>query len=103
MGTEPPHGKNKEMEMVEIEKENETVAEAKKEEKDLEKGGGVGVEERKFQGNVLGCFSILLGIINCATHAEISVVMTSIELAHSKGWHHLWLECDSSLVVSAFK
>lgn len=52
---------------------------------------------------MLGCFSILLGIINCATHAEISVVMTSIELAHSKGWHHLWLECDSSLVVSAFK
>lgn len=28
--------------------------------------------------------------------------MLAIQIAHSKGWHHLWLECDSLLVISAF-
>lgn len=27
----------------------------------------------------------------------------AIEIAFQKGWRHLWLECDSSLVIHAFK
>lgn len=27
----------------------------------------------------------------------------AVEIASEKGWHNLWLECDSSLVVSAFE
>lgn len=29
--------------------------------------------------------------------------MVSVEIAYKKGWHRLWLECDSMLVVNAFK
>lgn len=28
--------------------------------------------------------------------------MIAIEVAHKKGWHKIWLECDSMLVVMAF-
>lgn len=29
--------------------------------------------------------------------------MLAIEIAFDKGWHNFWLECDSKLVVEAFK
>ncbi|KAG4954098.1 hypothetical protein JHK82_039712 [Glycine max] len=35
--------------------------------------------------------------------AEISAVITTIEIAHEKGWRNLWLECDSLMVVQDFK
>lgn len=49
----------------------------------------------------MGCFSANLGITN-ASFAEMIGAMMAIEFAHSKGWHKLWLECDSKLVVDAF-
>lgn len=41
---------------------------------------------------VIGCFYLNIGV-SYALHAET---------AYSRGWHHLWLECDSSLVILAF-
>ncbi|KHM99446.1 hypothetical protein glysoja_039337 [Glycine soja] len=41
-----------------------------------------------------------LGIAGCG---EISAVITTIEIAHEKGWRNLWLECDSLMVVQDFK
>lgn len=50
---------------------------------------------------VLGCFSSYLGITS-SLQAELSVTMFAIEVAYQRGWHRLWLECDSSLVIYAF-
>lgn len=36
-------------------------------------------------------------------HAEFVGVMLAIEIAFDKGWHNLWIECDSKLVLDAFK
>lgn len=38
-----------------------------------------------------------------AFYAELSGVLKAIELAHTYNWNCLWLECDSALVVNAFK
>lgn len=53
---------------------------------------------------VLGCFSCSIGISN-AFQADLICAMLAIEIASSKGWNSLWLECDSKLVVEleAFK
>lgn len=51
---------------------------------------------------VLGCFSCSIGISN-AFQAELICAMIEIEIASSKGWNSLWLECDSKFVVQAFK
>lgn len=37
-----------------------------------------------------------------AFHAKLNAVMSTIRIAFDKGWHRLWLESDSSLVVEAF-
>jgi hypothetical protein len=35
--------------------------------------------------------------------AELSGVMCAIEAVFDRGWHSLWVECDSKLTVLAFK
>lgn len=50
----------------------------------------------------LGCFACNIGI-SFAFNAELVGAMIAIETAHKKVWINFWLECDSSLVMSAFK
>lgn len=57
---------------------------------------------RDSSGAFAGCFSNYLGILT-SLKAELVVVMQAIEFSFQKGWFKLWLECDSSLVVKAFK
>lgn len=57
---------------------------------------------RDQTAGIIGCFSANLGI-NFSLYAEYIGAMWAIELAHAKGWKKLWLECDSMLVVEAFK
>lgn len=56
-----------------------------------------------FRGNVaiLGGFAFNVGV-SFVLHAEFLGAMLAIELAHKKGWHRLWLEYDSKLVIDAF-
>lgn len=61
-------------------------------------GGGI---FRDRSGAVLGCFAAYYGI-TCALEAKIFAAMFAITIAHHRGWHHLWLECDSMLVIKAF-
>lgn len=61
-------------------------------------GGGI---FRDRSGAVLGCFAAYYGI-SWSLYAELLAAMTSIEIAHQRGWSKLWLECNSSLVVQAF-
>lgn len=49
----------------------------------------------------MGCFSMFIGH-NFAFQAELFGAMLAIEIAYSKGWHNLWLECDFMLVIFAF-
>lgn len=56
---------------------------------------------RDYRGSVLGCFAANLGV-SCSLQAELFGVL-AIENAVVKGWKNLWLECDSQLVVAAFK
>lgn len=49
----------------------------------------------------MGCFALNIGI-SYAFHAEIMEVIIAIESAYRKGWHQIWLECDSTLVIAAF-
>lgn len=51
---------------------------------------------------ILGCFYATIEN-NYVLHAEIIGVMLATEIDFSKGWKFLWLECDSQLLVSAFK
>lgn len=48
-----------------------------------------------------GCFAINLGV-QLAFYAELIGAIYAIEISYKKGWHRLWLECDSELVVKAF-
>lgn len=50
----------------------------------------------------MGSFGANLGI-SYSYHAELYGVMMAIEFAYSTGWHKLWLESESLLVVFAFK
>jgi len=45
---------------------------------------------------------IIFGISNSLV-AELNGAMFAIELAHHRGWNHIWLETDSVLVTLAFK
>lgn len=57
---------------------------------------------RDKSGAALGCFGINLGV-TFALHAELVGSMTAIEIAYTKGWHNLCLECDSHRVILALK
>lgn len=43
----------------------------------------------------LGCFAENLRN-TFALHAELIGAMLAVEIALGKGWHNLWLECDST-------
>lgn len=51
-------------------------------------------------GSFLGCFSTHLGVTTTFC-AELQATMEAIRIAKKRGWDHLWLECDSTLVVRA--
>ena len=57
---------------------------------------------RNNEGCCVGCFAQSLGDGN-ALVAELSAVITAVELAASKGYWNVWLESDSQLVLQAFK
>jgi ribonuclease HI len=57
---------------------------------------------RNHKGEFIGGFAQKLGRDN-ALFAEIMGVILAIECASEKNWNQLWVECDSRLVVSAFK
>lgn len=54
---------------------------------------------RDSSGVVLGCFVRHVGCL-FAFEAELIASMHAILIAFSRGWHHLWLESDSSYVVN---
>lgn len=57
---------------------------------------------RGHRASTMGCFSANLGI-SYSLHAEFMGAILAMELAITNGWNNFWLECDSQLVVSAFK
>lgn len=57
---------------------------------------------RNSNANFLGAFACNLSNSN-SLDAELNGAMLAIELAHQKGWSHLWFETDSTLVTLAFK
>jgi hypothetical protein len=57
---------------------------------------------RDFTGTFLGCFASNVGRWS-VFEAEIMELILAIEFATCNHWNRLWLECDSSSVVHAFK
>ncbi|GAU22346.1 hypothetical protein TSUD_106740 [Trifolium subterraneum] len=57
---------------------------------------------RNSDANFIFCFAEPLGFAS-SYQAELCAAMTTIEIAHTRNWHNLWLETDSTLVVLAFK
>lgn len=57
---------------------------------------------RDHSTTALGSFAANLGSRN-AFEAELIGAMMAIEITHKKDWKFLWLECDSQLVINAFK
>ncbi|GAU37904.1 hypothetical protein TSUD_163410 [Trifolium subterraneum] len=57
---------------------------------------------RNSDANFIFCFAEPLGFAS-SYQAELCAAMTAIEIAHTRNWHNLWLETDSTLVVLAFK
>ncbi|WCJ36046.1 hypothetical protein M5689_017268 [Euphorbia peplus] len=57
---------------------------------------------RTARGFSKGCFAFS---INCsyAHLAELRAAIHAISVAWERGWHNIWLECDSSYVVELFK
>ncbi|KAF1860066.1 hypothetical protein Lal_00027917 [Lupinus albus] len=51
---------------------------------------------------VLGCFVNYLGIQN-SLYAELFPTFLAIKVAYAKGWHVIWMECDSTWVVDFFQ
>lgn len=63
---------------------------------------GCGGIFRDKSAAILGCYADNLGTTTCI-FAEFIGAMLAVEIAFNKGWINLWLECDSQLVVLAFK
>ncbi|XP_019431828.1 PREDICTED: uncharacterized protein LOC109338930 [Lupinus angustifolius] len=53
-------------------------------------------------GSCLGCFASYFNIQD-SLYAEVLAAILAIQTAFSKGWHLVWLECDSSWVVEIFR
>lgn len=53
---------------------------------------------RDHRGLFLGGFAMFLGQ-HSAFFAEFMAVIFAIENAYSRGWHRLWIECDSIAVT----
>ncbi|XP_062014448.1 uncharacterized protein LOC133730976 [Rosa rugosa] len=60
---------------------------------------GYGGVFRDYKGEVLGAFSSSLDIPSSVA-AKVMVVIKAIELAWVRDWKHVWLEVDSSLVLT---
>lgn len=56
---------------------------------------------RDSAGYFLGGFSLSLGH-RTSFYAELHAVILAVELTHARGWQNLWLESDSSSVISCF-
>lgn len=57
---------------------------------------------RNCHGRFLGGFCQRIGHCN-SFFAELSAIIIGIEFAYQRGWHCLWLESDSSSVISALQ
>lgn len=57
---------------------------------------------RNRMASILGCFTLNIGMVNSLT-TEFTAAILAIEIALKNNWSSLWLECDSMLVVDAFK
>ncbi|GAU20130.1 hypothetical protein TSUD_351920 [Trifolium subterraneum] len=57
---------------------------------------------RDSNANFIYAFSEPLGV-NSSYYAELCGAMQAIEIAFQKGWSNIWLETNSTLVVTAFK
>ena len=56
---------------------------------------------RGSKGEYIGSFSSFLGVQK-SLYVDVMGVILAIELAWSKGFRRIWLECDSSLLCQAF-
>ncbi|XP_019432708.1 PREDICTED: uncharacterized protein LOC109339679 [Lupinus angustifolius] len=61
-------------------------------------GGGI---FRNHEGQTIACFACFNGC-NDALFVELTAAILAIIFAHQKGWHNIWLECDSMIVVDIF-
>jgi ribonuclease HI len=57
---------------------------------------------RDSNANFIYAFSEPLGVAS-SYYAELCGAMQAIEIAFQKGWSNIWLETNSTLVVTAFK
>lgn len=53
-------------------------------------------------GAIMSCLSDYVGILT-SFEVEILTVMKPIEVAYERGWSKLWVECDSTLIVTSYK
>ncbi|KAK9288313.1 hypothetical protein L1049_016764 [Liquidambar formosana] len=57
---------------------------------------------RNYRGFMKGFFGLCLGI-QTAFFAELKSVILAVSFAWEKGWHSLWIESDSSAVISSLQ
>ncbi|CAL0322191.1 unnamed protein product [Lupinus luteus] len=62
---------------------------------------GGGAIFRDCRGDMLGCFATYYGI-QSSLHAELLTAIIAVQTAKNKGWTHLWLETDSTMVLQIF-
>lgn len=55
---------------------------------------------RTSSSSFLGCFAVSLGL-HTAFYAELVAVLNVIDIAYSRNWLNLWIECDSPSVASS--
>ncbi|KAF1892304.1 hypothetical protein Lal_00010768 [Lupinus albus] len=53
---------------------------------------------KPLESGVLGCFANYMGIHD-SLYAELFLAFFGIKIAYAKGWHVIWLECNSTWVV----
>ncbi|KAG5121462.1 hypothetical protein JHK84_039802 [Glycine max] len=63
---------------------------------------GFGQLFRDHSRGFIGGFSTYIGI-QSPLYVEILDVILTLEIAKQKGWGNLWIECDSSSTIQAFK
>ncbi|KAM0956306.1 hypothetical protein ACFX2A_025098 [Malus domestica] len=59
---------------------------------------GIGGIFRDHFGSCVGCFATSLGVTT-SVEAGLHTIIPAVNLAWEKGWHSIWIECDSSLAV----
>lgn len=57
---------------------------------------------RNSSSDAIGCFAENIGV-SFTFNVELIGAMRAIEIAFARGWHMLWLEGDSLLVVQSFE